>query len=107
MNTIKIKNYIETVNAETPEQGDKFYNDILPQVKEFINKEEKFVFDFDELGTVTTAFLNNSIGRLFNDFDIEVLKKLMLFTGFTNHSQVNSLNLSLKAALTLVKVTKK
>lgn len=107
MKIIKIKDYLKSINAETPEQGDEFYNSILPQVKDFIAKNEQFIFSFDGLGTVTTAFLNNSIGKLFNDFDIEILKKLMLFGEFTNHSQVNSLNLSLKAALTLVKVNKK
>lgn len=106
-NIIRIIDFLEEPNANTPEQGDKFYGDIVHTVKLFIDTDTKFTISFEKLGTVTTAFLNNSIAKLFSDFGEDKLEKLLSFSDFQNSSQITSLKLSLSTTLALNKINSK
>lgn len=106
-NIIRIIDFLEESNANTPEQGDKFFKDIVHIVENFIYKDMPFTISFEKLGTVTTAFLNNSIAKLFSQFGEDKLEKLLSFSNFENSSQITSLKLSLSTTLALNKINSK
>lgn len=104
MNKIDLYDIISSSDAETPEQGDLVYSEILPKVKKYISNDEKFYVDFSNINNITTAFVNNCIGRLFLDFDREKIQRLMSFGGFSNNTQIKTLRHSLSNAIALSKV---
>ena len=103
---IKVRDYIDYSDASSPEQGDKFYSKLYKVVEDCISTKEKIEIDFEGICTVTTAFLNNSISKLFTVFGDEKLKDLISFTGLTSNAQIESLRLSISAALALSKIKK-
>lgn len=106
-NEIKLFDVISSNNAETPTQGDLAYNEILPIIKDFLVKEKRFYINFENINNITTAFLNNSIGKLFFELDGKKLEELMAFRGFVNQSQVKTLRHSIANAISLSRVNYK
>lgn len=104
MNRIDLYKIISSRDAETPEQGDIVYTQILPQIKEYVTKDEKFYVDFSNINNITTAFVNNCVGKLFLELDTDKIQKLMSFSGFTNNTQIKTLRHSLSNAIALSKV---
>ncbi len=98
MNKIVLYDIIKQSNAETMEIGDKVYRIIKPQIEKYINKKEGFIIDFSNIDIITTAFLNNAIGKLFYDFKKEDIIKNMSFSGISN-IQLNSLKWSITNAI--------
>ena len=68
---LKIINVINSEFAVSPEDGDSIFN----LIKEKVKKKKKIVIDFSNIDIMTTAFLNNAIGKLYNIYDKEKLNK--------------------------------
>jgi len=66
---IKIIENIDSEYAVSPEDGDKIHS----RISEEISKEHAVVIDFEGVDIVTTAFLNNAIGKLYNEYRREQL----------------------------------
>ncbi|MCM3164545.1 STAS-like domain-containing protein [Metabacillus litoralis] len=73
---IIIKNIIGTNFAVSPENGDKVYENIKSRL---INDLDTVV-SFEGLEQITTAFLNNAIAKLYNDFNPEKLNQFLKIT---------------------------
>ena len=68
---LKIVNVINSEFAVSPEDGDSVFN----LIKEKVDFKEKIVIDFSNIDIITTAFLNNAIGKLYNIYDKEKLNQ--------------------------------
>lgn len=67
-------NIIDVISSEfavSPEDGDSVFNII----KENLDSREKISIDFSNIDIMTTAFLNNAIGKLYNIYDKEILNE--------------------------------
>lgn len=104
MNRINLYSIISSNEAETPEQGNLAYDKILPEVKKYLQKEEKFYVDFSNINNVTTAFINNSVGKLLVELETSKILKLMSFIGFSNNAQIKTVKHSLSNAIALSKI---
>ncbi len=65
---------IEIINGEfavSPEDGDSVYE----LIKQSLEKEEAISLDFRGIDIMTTAFLNNAIGKLYKNFNKDSLNK--------------------------------
>lgn len=71
MITLKIVDLISSEFAVSPEDGDIIFNIISNK----INEKEHIILDFAEIDIMTTAFLNNAIGKLYNIYTKEQLNK--------------------------------
>lgn len=78
---INIVENIESEYAVSPEDGDKIYC----RISEKISKKEIIVIDFEGVDIVTTAFLNNAIGRLYNEFNREQLNTYIKFENISEN----------------------
>ena len=68
---LKIVNVINSEFAVSPEDGDSIFN----LIKEKVDSKEKIVIDFSNIDIMTTAFLNNAVGKLYNIYDKEKLNQ--------------------------------
>lgn len=68
---LKIINVINSEFAVSPEDGDSVFN----LIKDKVDSKEKVVIDFSNIDIITTAFLNNAIGKLYNIYDKEKLNE--------------------------------
>lgn len=71
MINLRIVDVISSEFAVSPEDGDIIFNIISNR----INEKESIVLDFDGIDIMTTAFLNNAIGKLYNIYTKEQLNK--------------------------------
>ncbi|WP_270599526.1 STAS-like domain-containing protein [Clostridium baratii] len=71
MKVIKVKDVISSEFAVSPEDGDIIFNII----KSELDSQEKIAIDFQEIDLMTTAFLNNAIGKLYNIYNTQVLNE--------------------------------
>ncbi|MCR3760330.1 STAS-like domain-containing protein [Clostridium felsineum] len=102
-NEIILFDIINSDSAETPEVGDKVYKILITKIDECINKDTKLIISFDKIKNITSAFLNNALGRLFFKYDWEKLISTLVFTGFTNNNQISTLKFTLTNAKLLSK----
>ncbi|NFG61356.1 STAS-like domain-containing protein [Clostridium sp. CMCC3677] len=103
-NEINLYKIISSNDAETPTQGDLVYKEILPFITRCLSEEKKFYIDFKNINNITTAFLNNSIGKLFFELDGKKLEEFMAFRGFSNQSQIKTLRHSIANAISLSRI---
>lgn len=96
MKEILIKNEINTQFAVSPEDGDIIYEKIC----NYINNKEKISLNFLGLDLITTAFLNNAIGKLYKNLDSYELNKFLTLTNISN----SDLNL-VKKVINRAKIT--
>lgn len=96
---LKIYDIIQSESAVTPKQGNLVFSEIQPYLKNLVDIEDTLAFDFDNITDLTTAFLNNCLGRLFNILPTEYLIKNLSFENISNSSQVNSIRLTIETAL--------
>lgn len=82
---LKIIDVINSEFAVSPEDGDTIFS----LIKENIDSKKKIVIDFSNIDIMTTAFLNNAIGKLYNIYD---KKKLNEYISMKNVSK-SDLNL--------------
>lgn len=68
---IKVKDVIGTDLAVSVEDGNILFDEIVACLK----KSQDIILDFSDLDLITTAFLNNAFGRLYSEFNSEVLNK--------------------------------
>lgn len=68
---LKIVSVINSEFAVSPEDGDSIFN----LIKKKVDSKEKIVIDFSNIDIITTAFLNNAIGKLYNIYDKEKLNQ--------------------------------
>lgn len=101
---ITLYDYINSPSATSPDQGDAVYEKIKSSISSYITNNIEFVIDFKEINSLTTAFLNNALGKLFYNFDNDKLLSLMSFTGLSNTMQVKTLKLTLSNAIALSQV---
>lgn len=104
MNKISLYNIILSNEAETPEQGNLAYKKMLPYIEIYLKEEEKFYIDFTNINNITTAFINNSVGKLLVESKTKEILKLMSFIGFSNNSQIKTVKHSLSNAIALSKI---
>jgi STAS-like domain of unknown function (DUF4325) len=69
--------------AVSPENGDKVYKEI----KERLNNDITTILSFEGLDQITTAFLNNAIAKLYNDFSPEQLNELLTITDLDTYDK--------------------
>lgn len=104
MKTVKIKDLIGSSYASDDEQGDIIFKAVENIIKE---SNESLNIDFTEISLMTTAFLNNAIGRLFQEFDIKDIKPRIKFSNIKDKQDVEMLRLVLLNALEMNNVKKK
>ncbi|MDK0903547.1 STAS-like domain-containing protein [Clostridium perfringens] len=97
----KISELLSLRSAISASDGDKLYDLIFPKLEHnFNNKIDEDVFiDFSNIDDLTTAFINNSIAKLFYTLDSEYLFNVLKFKNFSNPTHVNLIKLSLSNAL--------
>ena len=104
---IKIFDELNNESATLPQQGDQIYKLIYTELKKDFetneNYTEELIFNFSKIDDLTTAFLNNCLGKLFYDFPYEYLMDNIKFENLTNNSQVKSIRLTLSNALMNIK----
>jgi hypothetical protein len=67
--TIKVKEIINSSAAVTPSAGELLYEKILSNLKQHV---ETYI-DFENIGYLTSAFLNAAIGQLYKSYSREDL----------------------------------
>lgn len=72
METIKINifNIVGYGDCTLPQDGDKIH-DVL---KKALNEKKKVLISFKSVNKLTTAFLNNAIGKLYSEFEEQKIK---------------------------------
>lgn len=99
----KISCLLNINSAISTSEGDKLYDLIYPYIKENFDsdKSEDIIIDFSDIDDLTTAFLNNSIAKLFYNIDSEYLLKVLKFKNFTSNIHIKLLKLSLSNAIAM------
>ncbi|MEH6989612.1 STAS-like domain-containing protein [Cytobacillus firmus] len=80
---VRIKDIINSNFAVSPENGDKVYNDL----KERLLLGSTTVLSFEGLEQITTAFLNNAIAKLYNDFSSKQLNEYLNITDLDTYDK--------------------
>lgn len=71
MNKLVVRDVIGTISASTPDKAKPF----LDKLCDAIDSKKITSVDFSGLSTITTAFLNNSIGKLYSLYDVKKLNE--------------------------------
>lgn len=82
---IKVKDIIGTDLAVSVEDGDVLFNEIVMHLK----NSQNIVLDFSELDLITTAFLNNAFGKLYSEFNSEILNKYIKIKNIRKGDLIN------------------
>ena len=67
---VNVMNIVGQGNCTLPEDGDKVFQ-ILQKA---LNENKRVVISFKNVDTITSAFLNNAIGKLYNSFEEKKIK---------------------------------
>lgn len=97
---IKLYDLTETEIAETIELGDEVYNKLVPIVERCLNENKRIVIDFSGIKSLTTKFLNNAIGNLLINLDIDKILASISFIGLDSAKKTTlrwSLNTAIKS----------
>jgi hypothetical protein len=81
---IDIFNIVGQKDCTLPEDGDKVFNSL----KRALEENKKIVISFQNVEKLTTAFLNNAIGKLYKDFDEEKIKQSLSLENITQSAKV-------------------
>lgn len=87
---LMIKDIIGSNIASDNEQGDLIFDQI---VSGFDNHEKQIFLDFSDLKLITTAFLNNAIGKLYKKYSTQELKGLLKVKNIKNKNDLELLRL--------------
>lgn len=75
MDELIVKKVIESTSASTPNKAKSLLNTLCNAV----DLKRTTLIDFSNLSIITTAFLNNSIGKLYALYDVSELNKYIKF----------------------------
>ena len=86
MDEIKINvfNIVGYSDCTLPEDGDKIYN----ALEKALNENKKIIISFKNVDKLTSAFLNNAIGKLYGKFDEEKIKLSLSLEDMSNSGKV-------------------
>jgi len=86
MDEIKINvfNIVGYSDCTLPEDGDKIYN----ALEKALNENKKIIISFKNVDKLTSAFLNNAIGKLYGKFDEEKIKLSLSLEDMSNRGKV-------------------
>ena len=87
---LMIKDIIGSDIASDNEQGDLIFDEIVSGVD---NHEKQIFLDFSDLKLITTAFLNNAIGKLYKKYSMQELKGLLKLKNIKNKNDLELLRL--------------
>ena len=87
---LMIKDIIGSDIASDNEQGDLIFDQIVSGVD---NHEKQIFLDFSDLKLITTAFLNNAIGKLYQRYSRQELKGLLKVKNIKNKNDLELLRL--------------
>ena len=93
---LMIKDIIGSDIASNNEQGDLIYNKIVSGVD---NHEKQIFLDFSDLKLITTAFLNNAIGKLYKRYNRQELKGLLKIKNIKDKNDLELLRLVILNAI--------
>lgn len=96
MKNIKVIDVIKSEFAVSPEDGDSLYVIIEQEIESY----RKVSIDFDGIEIMTTAFLNNAIGKLYKNFDKSVLNEYIIMKNISESDII-----LLKKAIDRAKIT--
>lgn len=96
MKELIVKEIINSDRATDNKQGDMVYKEIKDNLD--LNKEVICV-DFQELRLITTAFLNNAIGRIYVEYEREKIKERILVRNISSKSDLKLLQLVILNAI--------
>jgi len=81
---IDIFSIVGQKNCTLPEDGDKVFRALERGLKE----EKQILISFKNVEKLTTAFLNNAIGKLYKDFDEEKIKQSLSVVELSDSGKV-------------------
>ena len=90
---IEIRKELNSPLADDPQKGDIIFNSIKRESEEY----DKIILDFKDIELVNTAFLNNAIGRLFNQKEYDINQHPIIISNM-NASMRELLTESVKVA---------
>ena len=91
-----IKDIIGSKVASENEQGDLIFDEISTSLDE---SEAEILLDFSGLKLITTAFLNNAIGKLYKNYGKEKLNNRLKIKNITDKGDVELLKLVILNAM--------
>lgn len=104
-NSINVYDIINSPSAETPEIGDKVYNEVSEKFSNLIktNSSDKLIINLAKINSLTSAFLNNAIGKLFFNYEPSKIIKSLKVEGIENKTIYDAVMFSLSNAIALTK----
>ena len=78
MCTVNMKEVLASHNS-LPEAGNTFYNTIVGAIA----SDEKVVANMEGVSSLPSMFLNVSIGRIIDEYDMDTLKQHVSFSNIT------------------------
>jgi hypothetical protein len=81
---INIFSIVGQKDCTLPEDGDKVFNALVKVLKE----NKKVLISFKNVDKLTTAFLNNAIGKLYKDFSEEKIKESLSIEDISDSGKV-------------------
>ena len=91
-----IKDIIGSKVASENEQGDLIFDEIATSLDK---SEAEILLDFSGLKLITTAFLNNAIGKLYKNYEKEKLNNRLKIKNITDKGDVELLKLVILNAM--------
>lgn len=101
MADLMIKKIINSEFASDNEQGNLIFDKINKLVNDKNNEE--IYLDFSELKIITTAFLNNAIGKLYKKYSVDDLKDRLKIKNLKDKSDLELLRLVILNAIDMSK----
>ena len=86
MDDIKINvfNIVGYSDCTLPEDGDKVYKGL----EKALNENKKVLISFKNVDKLTSAFLNNAIGKLYGKFDEDKIKTSLSLENMSNSGKI-------------------
>lgn len=101
MNEIVIKNIIESGFASDNDQGNLVFNEISSLLGN--SDSEEIYLNFNGLEILTTAFLNNAIGKLYRTYPFDVLSGRIKIKNLKDRDDLELLRLVILNAMEMTK----
>ena len=93
MKQIDVAEIIGSPSALTQEQGYLIYNEIIASFQ----KNDSIALDFSNVESMISPFLNNAIGRLYENYQSEQIKRLLHLIAFPSEKN-STLNIVINNA---------